>query len=137
MKSPPILSKSRQDIFFLQKQTYGLFSTILNSNLLIKGMLYEMKRVCGKPNCKCAKSSYRHASYYLSKSEKGKPKMFYVKGADLSKLIKLTGEYKKFRQSRQRVVEIYKEIISLINRIEKIKTIPYRGGKRHVKETNK
>jgi hypothetical protein len=111
IKSPPILGKSRQDIFFLQKQTYSLFSTILNSNLLIKGMLYEMKRVCGKPNCKCAKTSYRHTSYYLSKSEKGKSKMYYVKEADLSKLIKLTGEYKKFRQSRQHVAEIYSILI--------------------------
>jgi len=137
VKSPPILSKSRQDIFFLQKQTYGLFSTILNSNLLIKGMLYEMKRVCGKPNCKCAKSSYRHTSWYLTKSEKGKPEVYYVKEADLSRLIKLTVEYKKFRQSRQRIVEIYREIINLINRIEKIKTMSFMGGKKNVKEANK
>jgi hypothetical protein len=136
-KSPAILSKSRQDLFFLQKQTYKLFSTILNSNLLHKGVLYEMRRRCGKPNCKCAKTFYRHTSWYLSRSEAGRSKVYYIKDDELATLIKLTVEYKKFRQNRQRIVEIYKEIINLINKTEKIKTVSYWGGKKNVKETNK
>lgn len=36
-----------------------------------------MARVCGKPNCKCAKGE-KHISLYISLRYKGKRKMIYV-----------------------------------------------------------
>ena len=137
IKSPPALSKSRQDIFFLQKQTYKLFSNILNSNLLLKGILYQLRHTCGKSNCKCAKSSYRHVNWYLSRSEQGKTKVYYIKQVDLLLFKRLTEEYKRFRESRHKIVKIYREIINLINQIEKIKTRPFWEGQRYGKKTKR
>ena len=45
---------------------------------LLKGSLTVRKHTCGKPNCKCAKSKYRHRSLYLITRRKGKVEQLYI-----------------------------------------------------------
>ncbi len=47
------------------------------SREVIRGSLVVMKRVCGKPNCRCEKG-HKHVSLYLSRSRKGKTTMTYI-----------------------------------------------------------
>ena len=47
------------------------------TDLLIRGSLVTMIRVCGRKNCRCFKG-YKHRSLYLSQSVKGKLKMIYI-----------------------------------------------------------
>lgn len=44
---------------------------------VMRGSLVMMKRVCGKPNCRCLKG-YKHKSLYLSQYHKGFPRMIYI-----------------------------------------------------------
>jgi hypothetical protein len=44
---------------------------------LLRGSLVTMKRVCGKPTCKCARGE-KHVSLYLSVRWQAKRKMIYV-----------------------------------------------------------
>ena len=44
---------------------------------VMRGSLVMMKRVCGKPNCRCLKG-YKHKSLYLSQYHKGSPRMIYI-----------------------------------------------------------
>ena len=46
---------------------------------LLHGSLVEMKRRCGKPNCRCASDdAYRHVSLYLAQTRHGKTEMIYI-----------------------------------------------------------
>ena len=46
---------------------------------MLHGSLIEMKRRCGKPNCRCARDeSARHRSLYLGQTRKGRTRMIYI-----------------------------------------------------------
>ena len=45
---------------------------------LLKGSLTLRKHTCGKPNCKCAKGSYKHSSLYLTRMKNGKIEQLYI-----------------------------------------------------------
>ena len=44
---------------------------------LLRGTLAIRERVCGKPNCKCAKGK-KHISLYLVASYKGRPRQLFI-----------------------------------------------------------
>lgn len=44
---------------------------------LLRGTLAVRERVCGKPNCKCAKGK-RHVSLYLVASYEGHPRQLFI-----------------------------------------------------------
>ena len=46
---------------------------------LLKGSLTMRKHTCGKANCKCAKSSYKHSSLYLTRMKNGKIEQLYMR----------------------------------------------------------
>ena len=51
---------------------------IINDKRLLCGSLVTMARVCGNPNCKCAKRGEKHICLYLSVKEDGKRKMVCI-----------------------------------------------------------
>lgn len=49
---------------------------LLNEPALLRASLVEMKRFCGSPSCRCARSKrHWHVSWYASQSQRGKPRM--------------------------------------------------------------
>lgn len=44
----------------------------------LKGSLNLRKQKCGKPNCKCAKISYRHICLYLARRKDGKIEQLFI-----------------------------------------------------------
>lgn len=45
---------------------------------LLKGSLSVRRQKCGKPNCKCAKTSYRHICLYLIRRKDGKFEQLFI-----------------------------------------------------------
>ena len=50
---------------------------ILNRSGVLHGTLVRRRRVCGKPNCRCARGQ-KHESLYLVVTEGGKGRQLYV-----------------------------------------------------------
>lgn len=124
------LSKLRQKLSQLIKSKSNHIKIIFGNRTLIKGGVYILNRKCGKPACRCATSSYRHPSYYLYKSVKGKNTITYLKSEEVSKLKILTKNYIKFRHARAQLIKNEQEIMNVINQIEKERTVPFiREGK--------
>ncbi len=44
---------------------------------LVRGTLSVRERVCGKPNCKCARGK-KHVSLFLSRGKNGKVEQLYI-----------------------------------------------------------
>lgn len=81
-------------------------------------------------------NSYRHSSSYLYKSEHGKNIITYLKDEVAGQIRLLTNNYIKFRQARAQLIKNEKEIMNIIDQIEKERTIPFiregkNGQKRH------
>lgn len=132
------LSKLRQKLGQLIKEKSACMKIIFNNLSLIKGGIYIHNRKCGNSGCKCASTDYRHASYYLYKSDQGKNITTYLKSEEVGKVKKLTRNYIKFRQARATLIKNEKEIMNVINKIEKIRTIPFiREGKSEKKPIQK
>ena len=133
----PKLSKLRQKLSQLIKKKSSYMKIIFNNRSLIKGGVYIHKRKCGNPACKCATTDYRHASYYLYKSERGKNITIYLKSEEVGLTIALTKNYKEFRKARAELIKNEKEIMKVIDKIEKEKTIPLELLKRERKNAKR
>ncbi len=59
----------------------------------IRGSLVIMKRVCGKPNCRCQKDK----AIYLSQSYKGKTRMVYLPQGSEDKAHQYVKNYRKIK----------------------------------------
>lgn len=56
-----------------------LHQLLSRSGGLAHGSLIEMKRRCGKSNCRCASDdAFKHSSLYFSQTRHGKTKMIYI-----------------------------------------------------------
>ena len=111
------LSRIRQSLSQLVKETQGLLSIFMDRRPMIKGTVYEQRRKCGKPTCYCS-SGEPHSSMMLSRSEGGRTKLMKIPAGELKDFQVLTERYQKFRRARARLGQIYKEMIGLIDQLE-------------------
>jgi len=110
-------SRSRKRILDLHERERELLKALVDCRSLLKGSVYELKTRCGKPSCACARGE-RHRAMVLSWSQGGKTKLMTVQAGDLQRLIRLTGEYRSFRQVRAQLVKLQRELLSEVDRLE-------------------
>jgi hypothetical protein len=110
-------SRSRKRLLDLHDQERELLKALASCRSLIKGSVYDLKTRCGKPSCACAQGE-RHSAMVLSWSQAGKTKLLTVQAGDLDRLIRLTGEYRSFRQARSKLVKLQKELLNEVDKLE-------------------
>src|SRR3989337_4146958 len=67
-------SRLRQSLLHLAGEIKGLVEPFFSDRPVIKGTVYELRRRCGKPGCKCAQGEL-HARMVVSASERGKTRL--------------------------------------------------------------
>ena len=67
-------SQLRQTLLHLAGEIKGLVEPFFSDRPVIKGTVYELKRRCGKPGCKCARGEL-HTRMVVSASEGGKTRL--------------------------------------------------------------
>lgn len=87
---------------------------------LVKGNVYEMARKCGKPSCACIRGKL-HRSMVLSWSYQGKTRLISIPPERLEELHRKSEEYLRVRRTRAQVSVIYKQMLTVIDRIEKLR----------------
>jgi hypothetical protein len=60
-----------------ERQWRSKLAQIVSQQGFIRGSLLERHRVCGKPNCRCARG-HKHKSLYLVLSKQGRSQQLYV-----------------------------------------------------------
>ena len=114
------LSRLRQTLRRLLQDLERSLEVAFERSLLVKGNVYEMARKCGKPNCVCTRGKL-HRSMVLSWSEEGKTRLFFIPPERLGKLQEKSREYLRFRRARARVTEICREILAVLDQMEKLR----------------
>ena len=114
------LSRLRQDLRRLLGELKRSVKIVFGRSPLVKGNVYEMARKCGKPSCACTQGEL-HRSMVLSWSHRGKTRLMTIPPERLAELRKKSGEYLRVRRARARVSALYKHILTVMDRIEKLR----------------
>ncbi len=107
-------SKLKKQIVELNNERNSLVIFSLKPKEMIKGKLYLSARVCGNPNCKCARGE-KHVSWYLIVNKDSRSKQDYVGAAVPEKIKKRVDNFRAFKNATMRIRAIDKEISQLLN----------------------
>jgi hypothetical protein len=110
-------SQLRQTLLHLASEIKGLVGPFFSDRPVIKGTVYELKRRCGKPGCKCARGEL-HARMVVSASEGGKTRLQVIPHGFLVEVEAKVRRYQELRRVRARLGEIYRKMLKVIDQME-------------------
>jgi hypothetical protein len=119
-KDFPAHSRLRRALRDLIREVEASLVVAFRRSPLVKGNVYELARKCGKPNCICTRGQL-HRSMVLSWSEGGKSRLFSIPPERVGELKEKSEEYLRVRRARARVTEICREIIAVLDQMEKLR----------------
>jgi len=124
-------SRLRQSLRRLSDEASKLIEPSFSDKPVIKGSVYELKRKCGKPGCKCAQGEL-HSRMVLSASEKGKTRLRVIPHGFLFEVQIKVRRYQELRRARSRLVEMHREMIRVMDEMEVMRReqIPASGKKK-------
>jgi len=110
-------SRLRQALLHLAGEIKGLVEPFFSDRPVIKGTVYELKRRCGKPGCKCARGEL-HARMVVSASEGGKTRLQVIPHGYLVEVQAKVRRYQELRRVRARLGGIYREMLKVMDQME-------------------
>jgi len=116
-------SRLRQSLMQLAGGIPPLVRSMISGKAVVRGTVYELKRKCGKPACKCARGEL-HPRMVLSVSQGGRTKIRAIPRGMLRDVKIRVRRYQKFRRSRARLGEIHKKMLAIIDEMEAMRTEP-------------
>ena len=88
-----------------------VLDTIRSSDNVLRGTIYEMKRLCGKPNCSCAQTKIPHKSLFLSFSYKGRTKLVPIRKEQIPRIKSRIKDYKELKAAIDELTRINAELL--------------------------
>ena len=114
------LSRLRQKVNRLDEERRELTNRVLHPEEMIQGSLYQMRRYCGNPGCKCAKGE-KHVSWYLSRGIEGKTRLTYIGRVVPVWLEVRVKRYQRHHRFLARIRKIDAEISTSFNKLQDVK----------------
>jgi len=111
------LSRLRQTLLHLSGEIKRLIEPFFSDRPMIKGTVYELKRRCGKPGCRCARGEL-HTRMVVSASEAGKTRLQVIPKGFLVEVEAKVRHYQGHRRARARLGEIYRKMLKVIDEME-------------------
>jgi hypothetical protein len=124
-------SHLRQSLRRLSDEARELIEPSFSDKPVIKGSVYELKRKCGKPGCKCTQGEL-HNQMVLSASEKGKTRLRVIPHGFLVEVQIKVRRYQELRHARSRLAEVHRKMIRVMDEMEVMRReqIPVSGKKK-------
>jgi len=122
-------SKLRQKVYGLDEQRRMLLGQVLHPLPMIAASLYEMRRRCGNPRCKCARG-HLHASWYLSRHQEGRTKLTYIGRIVPDWLATRIRRYQQHRKRLARIRKIDAEISGSLNKLRDERLESFEGAQK-------
>jgi hypothetical protein len=110
-------SQLRQTLLHLASEVKGLVEPFFSDRPVIKGTVYELKRRCGKPGCKCARGEF-HARMVVSASEGGRTRLQVIPHGFLVEVEEKVRRYQELRRVRARLGEVYRKMLKGMDQME-------------------
>jgi len=106
-----------QTLLHLAGEVKGLVKPLFSDRPVIRGTVYELKRKCGKPGCKCARGEL-HRRMVVSASEKGKTRLQVIPHGSFGEVQAKVRRYQELRRVRARLGEIYRKMLKVMDEME-------------------
>lgn len=110
-------SRLRHSLIRLAEEVTQLIESFLSDKPVIRGSVYELKRKCGKPRCKCAQGQL-HSTMVVSASEKGRTRLRGIRRGFLPEVKSNVRRYQQLRRARSRLGEVHRKMLHVMNEIE-------------------
>jgi hypothetical protein len=110
-------SRLRQSLLHLVSEMKQLVEPFFSDRPVVKGTVYELRRRCGKPGCKCVKGEL-HARMVVSASEKGKTRLRVIPRGFLVEVQEQVRRYQELRRIRARLVTIHRQMLRVLDEME-------------------
>ncbi len=110
-------SRLRQTLVHLVSEMRQLVEPFFSDRPVIKGTVYELRRRCGKPGCKCAQGEL-HACMVVSASEKGRTRLGVIPRGFLVETQQKVRRYQELRRIRARLVAIHLQMLKVLDEME-------------------
>jgi hypothetical protein len=98
-----------------------LLEVFVDREPIMAASVYELRRKCGKPTCRCASGTDRHSCMVISWTARGRKRLRSIPKEQQAELAALTGRYRSFRKARARLVEVHTKMLTIIDRLEAIR----------------
>lgn len=76
---------------------------------LLKGSLTVRKQKCGKPNCKCANTDYRHICLYITRHKDGNIEQLFIPKEKEEYVRQWVNNYRDAQELMEKISSIYWE----------------------------
>lgn len=96
---------SRTHLSEQERRVRSELRQLVSRDGFLRGTVSVREKVCGKPNCRCARGK-KHRSVYLVASENGKPKQLFIPRA-------LEPQVRRWVETYQRMRELLEELSRL------------------------
>ena len=113
-------SRLRQSLRHLVDEMKRLVEPFFSDRPVIKGTVYELRRRCGKPGCKCAQGEL-HGRMVVSASERGRTRLRVIPQGFLVEVQSKVRRYQELRRARSRLVEIHRKMLQVLDEMEGIR----------------
>ena len=123
------ISQRRKRIAQLYQKMGECLKVLLSRPPMVRGIVYELKRKCGKPICRCNRGELHRSqclSYYAGK---GVRKLVTMKGGEVGRYRKLTENYQRFYRARARFLHLSRQIIEELREMERTRMNTYEERK--------
>jgi hypothetical protein len=120
------LSELRQQVSRWREQRQRLEEELLRLSraMLVRGSLVPMYKACNKGGCKCTRGERHGPFWYLSWSEGGKTRMYFVKAAGQTQVRAAATRYRRWRHVRAQWVKLQQEMLTGLDALETAATRP-------------
>jgi hypothetical protein len=123
--SPGQASHQRQILDQLAKDYQREVRDVLQHRELVKGSVYLLQTRCGNASCHCARpQGTRHSATVLSWSQSGKTRLRSLTAGDCARIRRLTENYRRLRHARAALIQIHRQILEAVDRLEQALLLP-------------
>lgn len=121
MQNRQRLSKLRQKLILLHQRPKDDLSPFLSEAPLVKGTVYPLRRKCSKVSCHCFRGIL-HETQVLTASIGGRTRLWSIPEDRLAEIRQKAENYRRYRQARAAITQRQREMVNIMNAIERIRT---------------
>lgn len=92
-----------------ERESRSKLKPLISYREFLKGSLTIRKQKCGKPNCKCANTDYRHICLYLTRGKHGEIEQLYIPKEKEELVRQWVKNYRDAQELMEKISSIYWE----------------------------